>query len=110
MQKTQTYEKFVNSRIKELNSLIQGTDEYLNTLTRKGESSRISDVLENQTRDIKQYIAETFVKIENIKQFMDYLEYKERNIIIPKVETILAKWDNTVSQLNKRLKAIAKNY
>ena len=106
----ETYEKFVDSRIKELDSLIQGTDEYLDTLTRKGETSRISDVLENQTRDIKQYIAETFVKIENIKQFMDYLEYKERDIIIPKVETILAKWDNTVSQLNKRLKTIAKKY
>jgi len=106
----ETYEKVVDGRIKELNSLIQGTDEYLDTLTRKGETSRISDVLENQTRDISKFTAETQQKISNIKQFMEYLEYKERAIIIPKVETILAKWDITESQINKRLKAISKKY
>ena len=104
------YEKFVNSRIKELNSLIQGTDEYLDTLKRKGETSRVSDVIENQTRDIRKFIAETFIKISNIKQFMDYLEYKERAIIIPIIKEILSKWDETVENLNDRLTKIAKKY
>ena len=104
------YEKFVNSRIKELNSLIQGTDEYIDTLKRKGETSRVSDVIENQTRDIRKFIAETFIKISNIKQFMDYLEYKERAIIIPIIKEILSKWDETVENLNDRLTEIAKKY
>ncbi|MBY9021390.1 MAG: hypothetical protein KGD67_10040 [Candidatus Lokiarchaeota archaeon] len=106
----ETYEKFVNDRINELNSLLQGVDEYLSTLTRKGESHRIHEVLTNQTRDIRKFIAETFIKVENIKQFMNYLEYKERSIIIPKVESILAEWDNIVSQLNTKLTEIAKKY
>jgi len=106
----ETYEKFVSGRINELNSLLQGVDEYLSTLTRKGESHRIHEVLTNQTRDIRKFIAENFIKIENIRQFMKYLEYKERSIIIPKVETILAEWDNTVSQLNAKLTEIAKKY
>ena len=106
----ETYEKFVNDRINELNSLLQGVDEYLSTLTRKGESHRIHEVLTNQTRDIRRFIAETFIKVESIRQFMDYLEYKERSIIIPKVEIILGEWDNTVSQLNAKLTEIAKKY
>ena len=106
----ETYEKFVNDRVNELNSLIQGTDEYLGTLMRKGESSRVYEVLENQTRDIRKFVAETFVKIENIKQFMDYLEYKEREFIIPKIKEILSIWDETIENLNERLTEIAKKY
>ncbi len=105
-----TYEKFVNNRINELNSLIQGTDEYLATLMREGASDRVYEVLENQTRDIRKFVATTFIKIENIKQFMDYLEYKERDTIIPKIKEILSKWDETIEHLNERLTEIAKKY
>ena len=106
----ETYEKFVNDRINELNSLIQGTDEYLSTLMRKGESGRVYEVLENQTRDIRKFVAETFVKIENIKQFSEYLEFKERDIVIPKIKEILSKWDETIEHLNEKLTEIAKKY
>jgi len=104
------YEKLVNNRINELNSLIQGTDEYMNTLMRKGESSRAYEVLENQTHDIKKFVAETQKKIDAIREFMNYLEYKERAIIIPKVETILAEWDKIVGRLDETLKEIEKKY
>ena len=106
----ETYEKFVNDRINELNSQLQGIDEYLHTLSRTGESHRIHEVLTNQTQSIRKFIAETFIKIENIRQFMDYLEYKEISTIVPKVEIILAEWDSTVSQLNTKLTEIAKKF
>ena len=106
----ETYEKFITNRINELNSLLQGTDEYLSTLIRKGEAGRVYDVLENQTRDIRKFVAETFIRIENIKQFMNYLEFKERNTIIPKIEEILSEWDETVANLNAKLAEIAKKF
>ncbi len=106
----ETYEKFITDRINELNSKLQGIEEYLNTLTRKGESHRIMEVLNSQTRDIRKFIAETFIKVENIRQFRKYLEYKEISTIVPKVETILAEWDDTVSQLNAKLTEIAKKF
>jgi proteasome lid subunit RPN8/RPN11 len=105
-----TYEKFITDRINELNSRLQGIEEYLNTLTRKGESHRVIEVLNSQTQDIRKFIAETFIKVENIKQFKNYLEYKEISTIVPKVETILAEWDETVSQLNAKLTGIAKKF
>ena len=41
---------------------------------------------------------------------MNYLEFKERPTIIPKVDAILAEWDNTISQLNAKLTEIAKKF
>ncbi|MFX0048827.1 MAG: hypothetical protein ACFE8G_11770 [Candidatus Hermodarchaeota archaeon] len=104
------YEKYIKSRIIELNSVLQGVEEYLHTLTRKGESKRIHEVLTNQTRDIRRFIAETYVKVESIREFTNYLEYKERSLVIPKINTILKEWDDTVSHLNAKLTEIAKKF
>ncbi len=105
-----TYEKFIDDRINQLNALILGTEEYLTTLTHRGEKARIPDVLENQSKEIRKFVAETFVKIENIKEFMEYLEYKEKETIIPQIESILNKWEETVSGLDKRLKQLSKKF
>ena len=105
-----TYEKFIDDRINQLNALILGTEEYLTTLTHRGEKTRIPDVLENQSQEIRSFVAETFVKIENIKEFMDYLEYKEKETIVPQIESILQKWEEIVSGLDKRLKQLSKKF
>ena len=104
------YELFVNERITQLNSLLVGTDEYLMTLARKGEISRISEVLEKQTKEIREYVAETFIKIGSIKEFMEYLEYKERAGIIPQINNILSKWDEVISKLDEKLAEISRKY
>lgn len=106
----QKYESFITERINELNSKIMGTSEYLKTLKRKGESERIPQVLEDQTKDIRKFVAETFVKIGNIKEFMNYLEYKERQTVKPKVQEILSKWDETISQLDDRINELKKKF
>ncbi|KKN50867.1 hypothetical protein LCGC14_0628260 [marine sediment metagenome] len=107
---TQTYEKIINERIVELDSLILGTEEYLTSLIHRGEKARIPEVLENQSQEIRKFVAETFVKIEKIKEFMDYLEYKEKQTIVPKVDKILKKWNDIVAGLDKRLKELSKKF
>jgi proteasome lid subunit RPN8/RPN11 len=106
----QTYAKFVKERIKQLNSLLHGTEQYLMTLVRKGESNRIPEVLNNQTNEIRKFVAETFIKIESIKEFMNYLEYKEKDLMIPKIKGILAEWDENISNLNDKLAEISKKF
>ncbi len=106
----ESYELFVNERITQLNSLLVGTDEYLTTLTRKGETSRISEVLETQTKEIREFVAETFIKIGHIKEFMEYLEYKERAGIIPQINNTLSKWDEVISKLDERLAEISRKF
>jgi len=106
----ETYEKFIKGKINELNSLLVGTEEYLQTLIRKGERNRVPEVLDNQKREVRKYVAETFIKIENIKEFMDYLEYKERDVVIPQVQEILSEWDETITRLNEKLAQLSKKF
>jgi len=106
----QTYEKFVDDRITQLNSMFLGTEEYLTTLTHRGEKQRIPEVIENQSNEIRKYIAETILKIENIKEFINYLEYKERETVIPQIKTIINKWDEHVLGLDNRLKQLKKKF
>ncbi len=106
----ETYGKVIDDRITKLDGLLLGTEEYLTSLTHRGEKTRIPEVLENQSQDIRKFVAETFVKIENIKLFLDFLEYKEKQTIVPQVETVLKKWDVAVSGLDKKLKQLSKKF
>ncbi|MBD3196133.1 MAG: hypothetical protein GF317_13830, partial [Candidatus Lokiarchaeota archaeon] len=105
-----TYEKYITTKINDLNSKLLGTEEYLTTLERKGEGHRTKEVLENQVKDIRKFVAETFINIENIKEFMKYLEFKERHRVIPKVEEILNNWDEAVSKLNDKFTELANKF
>ncbi|HEC36964.1 hypothetical protein LCGC14_0943840 [marine sediment metagenome] len=106
----ETYENIVNDRIKELNSLLLGTEEYLTTISQRGETDRIPEVLENQTNEINKFVEETNKRIGYIKQFMGYLEYKEKETILPQVETTLSKWDGEIADLDKKLKSLSKKF
>ncbi|MHA2036749.1 MAG: hypothetical protein ACW98X_09970 [Promethearchaeota archaeon] len=106
----QTYEKIIEDRIEQLNSLLLGTEEYLTTLTRRGEIQRIPEVLENQSQEIHKYVGETNGRINFIKQFMEYIEYKEKEAIIPQVEKTLTKWSGIVADLDKKLKELKKKF
>jgi len=106
----QTYEKIIDERIGQLNSLLLGTEEYLTTLTRRGETQRIPEVLENQNQEINRYVEETNKRIDFIKQFKEFLEFKERETIIPQIENSISKWDGAVAGLSKKLKEISKKF
>ncbi|TXT59809.1 MAG: hypothetical protein BAJALOKI3v1_1010006 [Promethearchaeota archaeon] len=104
------YEKYISDKINELNSKLLGTEEYLKTLVRKGEQHRTQEVLEEQVKDIRKFVAKTFINIENIKDFMNYLEFKERERVIPKVNEILSKWDEKVATLNSKFEELANKF
>ena len=106
----ESYDKLIKDKINELNALVLGTDEYLKTLIRQGEASRVPEVLENQKKDIRKYIAETFIKIGNVKEFLDYLEYKERQTIVPAVIQIMFEWDEAVSKIDSTLAQLSKKF
>jgi hypothetical protein len=41
---------------------------------------------------------------------MNYLEFKERETIIPQIQSILHNWDEAVSGLDKRIKQLSKKF
>jgi len=106
----QTYEKIIDDKVNQLSSLILGTEEYLTTLSRSGETHRIPEVLQNQTQEILKFVDQTNKKIEEIKELMDFLEYKEKEIINPQVDAIFSKWYESIKGLDKRLKELSKKF
>ncbi|MBY9005890.1 MAG: hypothetical protein KGD63_03945 [Candidatus Lokiarchaeota archaeon] len=104
------YEKYINEKVNDLNSRLIGTEEYLITLVRKGEKQRTQEVLETQTKEIRKFAATTYMKIEMIKEFLDYLEYKERDIVIPKVKEILSKWDDLTINLENKFQELENKF
>lgn len=106
----QTYEKIIDDKIEQLNSLLLGTEEYLATLTRRGETQRIPEVLENQNQEINRFVEETNKRIGFIKHFKEFLEFKERETIIPQIEKSISKWDGVVAGLSKKLKELSKKF
>ncbi len=104
------YQRIVDKKINELNSKLMGTESYLKTLIQKGEAHRTKEVLNNQIKDIRKYVAQTYIAIENIREFMDYLEFKERDKVITKVQQILVQWDDAASNSSKKFDEMAKNY
>jgi len=105
-----TYDKFIDGKINDFNALLMGTEEYLTTLTHRGEKERVPEVLKSQTEEIRKFVAEAYIKIENIKEFMNYLEYKERETIIPKIKNTVHKWDEIITGLDKKLTALSKKF
>ena len=106
----ETYQNQVNKSIEELNSQLIGTEEYLKTLAREGATSRIPEVLLNQTRDINKFVERANKKIEKMKEFLDYLEYKERNIIIHQALEVINLWKQKVENLETDLRAISQKF
>ncbi|MFX1313145.1 MAG: hypothetical protein ACFFHD_11115 [Promethearchaeota archaeon] len=106
----QTYENIIEDSVNQLNSLIIGTEEYLTTLSRKGETHRIPEVLQNQTKEILKFVDQTNNKIEEIKELMDFLEYKEKEIIKSQVTLILSKWYESAKGVDNRLKELSKKF
>ncbi len=106
----ETYESTVETMINKLTAQLQGLDEYLQTLVRKGEQSRVHEVFETQKKDIHKYITDTTEKLESIKEFKEYLEYKERETMIPRIDEIINRWETTIGKLDSTLNEIAKKF
>lgn len=87
------YRNFINNTIQKLQEIYEGTRSYIQTLVRKGEENRISSLLENQQEECKKVLNQGNAMINVFRLMKDYLEYKEREIMIPKIEEVLQKWD-----------------
>jgi len=104
------YNRFIDEKLAELNSMISGTEEYLTTLSFKGEAKRIPEVLKNQTMEINKYVAETFLQIGNVREFLDFLEYKEMVKYVPQVKDILMRFDEEIVIVQDKIKELSNKF
>lgn len=100
------YRKYVDSVIVKLNDLLAGTQSYLITLTRKNESHRIPEILAQQENEAKKILETGGTMISVFRMMIPYLEYKEREILVPKIENILKIWDERANSFIAELRTL----
>ncbi len=89
------YTKYVKNLLKKLSDIYDGTTRYIETLKRKGEGSRIQSVVESQALEATKILDSGNTMIDLFRMMKNNLEYKEREIMTPQIDEILAEWDNT---------------
>jgi hypothetical protein len=96
--------KFIDNSTAKLNELFTGTESYLRTLLRKNESFRFAQVLETQETEANKILEQGNTMVSIYRMMMPYLEYKERDKLIPLLEACLKQWDDYSSNFLTRLK------
>ena len=105
------YKAYVDKKLAKLNDIYTGTDAFFLSLTRQGQTSKFMETLETQTKEAQRVLDEGNKMIEIFRLMETYLEYKERERMIPLIETELKRWDAKAAVFIKELQALAdKNY
>ncbi len=96
----------IQKSIEVVNSAVVGLEEYSKTLTRQGQASRIKEVVATQQAEIDEIIRTRNERIEKQRRLFNYVEYKERETVIPNVQQAFKKWEDTIVAIKPRIEAI----
>ena len=96
----------IQKSIEAVNSAIIGLEEYCKTLARQGQTGRISEVIARQRAEIDALIRARNERIEKQKHLFKFLEYKEREIVMPIVQQAFKSWEDTIVSVQPRIDAL----
>jgi proteasome lid subunit RPN8/RPN11 len=101
------YKKFIDTTLNKLDEIYSGTSSYVQTLVRKNESSRIASVVASQVEEASKVLEQGVSMVQIFRMMVPYLEYKERDRLVPLIEAILSEWDQKSTGFIDRLNAVA---
>ncbi len=87
------YRRYITNTWQKLIESYEGTASYIQTLRRKNDTSRISSVISSQSQEASKILDQGNAMINVFKMMKEYLEYKERERVIPQIDALLADWD-----------------
>ncbi len=91
----------LEKQMEKIKGVYIGTESYLKTLIKKGETSRISGVVETQKTELDSLIKINQRDIFKLQELIYYVEYKERGEVIFKMKDLFEKWQNETTALIK---------
>ena len=97
------YEEYINKTLSKLEDIYTGTKSYIETLHRKGEHSRIPEIVDKEKASAKSIIEKGSQMVQIFRMMPPYLEYKERSRLVPQIDAILGKWDQKIDGFLQRL-------
>ena len=101
------YRRYTETTLSKLDEIYNGTSSYLNTLIRKGENDRIPQVVESQMQEAIKILEQGNNLINIYKIMKNYLEYKERERLIPQIDEIFANWDQKTANYIEKFQKLA---
>lgn len=87
------YSQFIKTTLNKMDEYYHGTLKYAETLKRKGEAARIPSVVADQKANAEKVLNQGKTMVNIFRMMKNYLEYKERETLIPKIEALLAEWE-----------------
>ena len=91
----------LEKQMEKIKGVYNGTEAYIKTLIKKGETSRIAGVIETQKTELDALIELTQREIFKMQELIYYVEYKERGEVIFKMKDLFENWQNDTTALNK---------
>lgn len=101
------YQRFIDTTLMKLEEAFSGTKSYINTLIRKNEAMRIGGVVQAQAELVGKILDQGHAMVNVFRMMKNYLEYKERDRMIPQIEAILAQWDQKTEGFLAKFNALA---
>ena len=91
--------KNVEHQKQKIKAVYTGTESYVKTLVKKGDTARISKVIESQHKELEKLILPMQHDFNKLTEFMLYVEYKERGETIHGMNALRQEWDTFISQI-----------
>ena len=101
------YQRFIDNSLSKLDEAYHGTKSYMQTLIRKGESHRLGEVVATQAEQVGKILDQGHAMVNVFRMMKEYLEYKERERMIPQIDVILAQWDQKTLGFMEKFNALA---
>ncbi len=99
-------QRFVEQQKTQIDQLIEGARSYLDTLKRQNKEDRIPNVLELQRNELEKVLEFGNARTSLYQMLIPYVEFKERESLIPPMKDLLKEWKTVSEAAVNRLEAL----
>lgn len=86
------YQNILEENIEKMKQIYKGTKNYIETLKRNEEEERIPGLLDEQIEESEAIVKQGNDLKKIVNMLKKFLEYKEKDVIVPKIDSVLQKW------------------
>jgi hypothetical protein len=83
-----------------------GTESYVKTLLKKGDTARIANVIVQQEKELEKIIQPMNEDFQKLSELMFYVEYKERGETINGINKLIQEWNEYTTHIKSEFDKI----
>ncbi len=102
--------KNMETQMGKIKEVYSGTESYIKTLLKKGETSRIYTVIETQKKELEKLIGPMDDDFRILSELMFYVEYKERGETLNGMNLLMDEWNSFKTSILKDFESMRKRF